>query len=498
MVDLKTFRSCGADFSPLGLERGNSHSDCFCTPKGARMIGWAGVDGIHFCHISRFGQRVFAVDPMGTFGDYVYPVAKTLQDFLRLILACGSTAPVQQARGWSGEQFDAFLRENPPTAEMADALQCLGETFALKPMKNPYAYIQKVQVEFDCSTIQRRPEYWDFVPEEPVDPEWAVYFNGNFWGHSGRERPGQPLALNQHFRWGEDHWYVPAAYLCTGGIVLDLCKEVEPARMQRHMEKWMDLETGARPVTGELRQQARAENPMRADFHAKLYVNGKETRQKGGCGIGWLPASCVWEGFHNELEARWLVEHYGLDRERAWNIRRVTFRWATKTKPKTIRSLRLILAQDSIDVAGPHFHGAGAGMEVPFTHPATGVQHTLHVLECEPQELPESFFHNEERIYPRCCMGLSYAVVPELIPRELQVRDCAESDPPRNQDGSPNSSGAVAVGVICRTNDPNAVCALGVRPQNTASSLHFAPPADVEWRLTFRLKTMEDTEVTLL
>ena len=193
MIDLKTFRGCGMDFSPLGLERGSGRSDYFCTPKGARIIGWTGVDGIHFCHISRLGEMVFAVDPMGSCGDYVYPVAKSLQDFLRLILACGSTAPVQQARGWSGEQFDAFLRENPPTEEMTAALQRLGETFALKPMKQPLAYIQKVQAGFDGSAIPRRAEYWDFVQEEPVTPEWAVYFFGNFWGHSGRERSGQEL-----------------------------------------------------------------------------------------------------------------------------------------------------------------------------------------------------------------------------------------------------------------------------------------------------------------
>lgn len=498
MVDLKTFRGCGMDFSPLGLEGGSGRSDYFCTPKGARIIGWTGVDGIHFCHISRLGEMVFAVDPMGSCGDYVYPVAKSLQDFLRLILACGSTAPVQQARGWSGEQFDAFLRENPPTEEMTAALQRLGETFALKPMKQPLAYIQKVQAGFDGSAIPRRAEYWDFVPEEPVTPEWAVYFFGNFWGHSGRERSGQELPLHRHFYWGGEAWYVPAAYLCTSGIVLDLCKEVEPARMQRYIEKWMDLETSARPETEELREQAEAENPMRASFHAKLYVNEKETRQKGGCGVGWLPDSCMWEGFHNDLEARWLVEHYGLDREKAWNIRRVSFRWATKSKPKAIRSLRLALSQDPIDVAGPHFRGAEAGMEIPLTHPISGVQHTLHVLEAEPQELPESFFHHDERIYPRHCMGLSYAIVPELTPRELQVRDCAESDPPRNRDGSPASSGAASVGIICRSNHPNEVCSFGVCPQGTASSLHFDPPADVEWRIIFRVKTMEDTQVTLL
>ena len=78
------------------------------------------------------------------------------------------------------------------------------------------------------------------------------------------------------------------------------------------------------------------------------------------------------------------------------------------------------------------------------------------------------------------------------------MRDCAESDPPRDRDGSPASSGAASVGIICRSSHPDEVCSFGVRPQGTASSLHFDPPADVEWRIIFRVKTMEDTQVTLL
>jgi hypothetical protein len=40
----------------------------FCTPKGAKVIGWAGVDGIHYCFVRGFGEMVFAVSPMNTPG----------------------------------------------------------------------------------------------------------------------------------------------------------------------------------------------------------------------------------------------------------------------------------------------------------------------------------------------------------------------------------------------------------------------------------------------
>ena len=48
------------DLSAFGIERGESRSDYFCTPKGAKIIGWTGVDGIHYCTIKALGEIVFA------------------------------------------------------------------------------------------------------------------------------------------------------------------------------------------------------------------------------------------------------------------------------------------------------------------------------------------------------------------------------------------------------------------------------------------------------
>ncbi|MEF9971038.1 MAG: hypothetical protein RR731_01860, partial [Oscillospiraceae bacterium] len=47
--------------APLGVEQNSDYTAYFCTPKGASIIGWAGVDGIHYCFIRGFGDMVFAV-----------------------------------------------------------------------------------------------------------------------------------------------------------------------------------------------------------------------------------------------------------------------------------------------------------------------------------------------------------------------------------------------------------------------------------------------------
>ena len=109
-----------------------------------RGIGfWMGrIDGIHFCFIRGFGEMVFSVSPMNTSPDYVHPVAENFTDFLRLILACGDVAAVEQAWMWNEAQFEAFLNENPTTQEQQQTLSEISEKMNLLPMEQPWTYIK--------------------------------------------------------------------------------------------------------------------------------------------------------------------------------------------------------------------------------------------------------------------------------------------------------------------------------------------------------------------
>ena len=50
------FLKSGLDLVALGVERRADNAPYFCTPKGAIILGWAGVDGVHFCFIRGFGK----------------------------------------------------------------------------------------------------------------------------------------------------------------------------------------------------------------------------------------------------------------------------------------------------------------------------------------------------------------------------------------------------------------------------------------------------------
>ena len=55
------------------------------------------------------------VDSIHTGPNYVHPLAKNFADFLRLLLACGDVAALEQAWMWDKAQFETFLQDNPPT-----------------------------------------------------------------------------------------------------------------------------------------------------------------------------------------------------------------------------------------------------------------------------------------------------------------------------------------------------------------------------------------------
>ena len=131
MTLLKQFLELGLDCSPIGLGPGPSQGGYFCTPKGLTVLGWEGVDGIHYGRIRGYGDMVFAVNPMPAGEQHVRPLAGSFRDFLRLLLACGSTTTLEQAGDWTREQFDTYLRA-PENAVTPDA-QAVLERIAADP-----------------------------------------------------------------------------------------------------------------------------------------------------------------------------------------------------------------------------------------------------------------------------------------------------------------------------------------------------------------------------
>lgn len=399
---LKKFLQRGVDLSPVGVELREDNTNYFCTPKGASVFGWAGIDGIHFCFIRGFGEMVFSVSPMNTSPDYVHPVAENFTDFLRLILACGDVAAVEQAWMWNEAQFEAFLNENPTTQEQQQTLSEISEKMNLLPMEQPWTYIKNLQSSFDYSQIKYTEDYYDndmTSEAELVAPEWKVYFDGDFWGHRGKDRAGKEIKLDKQFDWAGYHWVIPAAYSCSKGLVVDFCMRVDSESIRDFMKKWnLDWENDScENFTREQQMQMEWENPLCFNFKPCLKLNEKILQTTHGCAVSFNP--CLPDGVINELEAKWAIDHYGLDSTYGWVICRDVFPWGTKHHPE-INKLFLTMEQQPGQVPGSHFKVHAPGDSFMFSHPVSGITHTLTVQEIEQQTVPQNSFGSDRWIYP--------------------------------------------------------------------------------------------------
>ncbi|MEA5015693.1 MAG: hypothetical protein VB099_14145 [Candidatus Limiplasma sp.] len=498
------YRNLDISGSYIGLESGENENAYFCTPKGASIIGWAGVDGIHFCFVRGFGEMIFAVSPMNTPGNYAHPMARDFKDFLRLLLACGHTAALEQAWSWDQEQFDEFLRENVPTAEQSVALHIIREKLSLTPMEQPFPYIKTLQDGFDYRLIPYTEDYYDTVPVEPPIPEWKVYFDANIWGHSGRERAGKEIPLNKQFLWDDEVWTIPAIYTCSKGLIVDFCLQVPSERIHAFMAKWnLSADRDGSGLTKEQRMRIDAENPLTVHINPKAALNGTELPNSHGCGLCWNP--CFPEG--NGLEARSVMRHYELDPELGYVFWRSAFPWKTKRKPQ-IKTLSIMLMQEPVAIPGPQFGASFPGEQIEFIHPATGEKHTLTVQEYERQELSDEHFNIpdlDDLEFPKHYTMMSYTLSPDLPDQSLMIVDCAPGDRPCQKHADPRALRATGdvccIGIIGSVDDPTAIV-LGGSNQGelrvACSALHFQPVDDVEWRMVFHEKKRKDAVIRLI
>jgi len=491
------------DLSALGLSFGAARSDYFCTPVGASVLFWTGVDGIHYCTVRGFDETIFVVDPSGVPGQYVHPVAENLRDFLRLVLACSGEAAIGQASRWSKDQFDTFLSEQMPDDTMQDTLTRLQNFESLTPMENPYDYIKSVQNGFPYRKLKFKPDYYEWAPEEPlvpVPPAWCVTFEGGFCEKPGRKRPGTELRLNQTFMWGNEIWHIPSVYLCGGGLVMDLCAEVDPVRFDAFAEKWKLYEDDTAEHLTEWEQAELArEHPLDIDFRAALTVNGVPLQQSHGYGMTWIPK--LPEGFSHDLKTQWVLDRYGLDPTKCWMLRRLSFPWAAKHKP-VCRTMQLSLRAEPVLLSAGMFSASSVGETIALTHPMTGEVYDLTVEHTEISEITASQNGDAYMNHPTKFLRMDYRITPEVSDLAVEIRDCNRGDMPRQKADAPAylPTAVNSVGIILSGADGPTTVFVGGKGKLRAacSSLYFDVPQQIQWRVSFREVLRQNITVDLI
>lgn len=163
---VKRLKSLKLNTELIGLDMRSTTRRDWCTPVGAKIIGWEGCGGIHYCFIRGFGEMVFSVNPMLIGEHHAYPLAKDFKDFLRLILATGSTAALEQIICWEKEAFEEFINSEEErihflSPKVSKVLRAISEEFQISPMEDSYEYVKDVQKNFDPSMVTFSKKYYD-------------------------------------------------------------------------------------------------------------------------------------------------------------------------------------------------------------------------------------------------------------------------------------------------------------------------------------------------
>lgn len=474
----RQFLKTPVDLSPLGILPVENFQPYFCTPKGARVFGRSGVDGIHFCFVRGFGETVFAVSPMNGREGCVHPAAKTFQDFLRLLLALHDAAAIEQAWQWNAAQLEDFEQKHPSSDAQRAVLEKIAGTFGLRPMAEPWKYIHTVQSGFDYGKLRFSEEFYDDDRSlSAPDAAWKVTFEGGF--RSAKGKGGRAVSLGKAFSWAGEEWLVPAAYLCREGIVLDIFKRVSAERLFAFRETWeLSAENDGSDWNQARRMRAMAENPFEEQFGAELTVNGQALRQNHGCALCWDPLYP--DG--NDKAAKLVREHYRLDELDGWVLWRLYFPWKSKKETK-LQTVSLRLWADRTELLGPEFSPEKVGDTLRFQLPEKEESYTIMARELQVEKLS----YHGQTLYTT---ELAYEFTPELSTEKVVLRDVSEQIALPLEGGRSCAAGVIGgadgLVVLCRSE------------KNVCSNVRREEKQKVSWHLVFREKRKEDLRITLL
>lgn len=497
--------------APLGVEQNTENTVYFCTPKGASIIGWSGVDGIHYCFIRGFGDMVFSVNPCNNNLNYVHPIAYSFEDFLGLLLSCGTADALEQAWMWDEEHFNRYIKENLLSKEAKALLLEISNRLLINPVKAPFTYIKNLQDTFDYSKIKYTEDFYD--PEmnrdiEPIPPEWKVYYDGNFWGYHGRRHAATEISVDKCFVWAGHSWNIPSIYTCSQGVVIDFCMKIDNKSVADFLNKWeINYEScESIQLTKEQHMLMDLENPTTINFTPKIIINDKTIDMEHSCAIGYNPLD---EENRCDLVSKWVVSHYNLDMNTGWMIYRYAFPCHSKCV-NNIKSLSIHMEQNMAHIPVARFNVNKIGDSIKFINPKTKETHNLTIIDYENQVLPKDFVNDETMDYPTCFKSMNYTIAPPIDSSELSVYDCSKGDSPRKKiaskdkdrlkdDNLPTSQNDMAV---CIIGGATGITAISLSQQDdihtACSSIYFEPVDNVEWMVILHEKQFDDIDITLI
>lgn len=312
--------------------------------------------------------------------------------------------------------------------------------------------------------------------------DWKVFFHNKKY-----ERPGKEIPVNKSFARGEQTWFVPSAYACRDGLVIDFCVSADNGAVKNFINKW---QRRGNHYTLEEQNEFERENPLNTECRLFAIINGRESRIRQSSLEHYFPFS---ESSDYNSASPDFLNHYNLNTENCYAFLRAYFPWKTKLKPN-IKSLKLRLEELPSALPAEKFTVSKAGEKISLTNPFTNKKHELFITEFIKEEIHT--FDDESYEFPTKCTLTKFTLTPDLPNTEFYLQDTAPNSPVKNK--IPN---AAAVGIIGGADGPTAIILKSDKSEkgHTAiSSLHFDAVDSVQFRAFFVKQDDTKYEVELI
>lgn len=241
------------------------------------------------------------------------------------------------------------------------------------------------------------------------------------------EVPSEEVRVSKKFRWKKEEWQILAVRLFSGGLILDVARELPYYHLKNRLSIYEKKKNEERhsPLENLLLEKY---NPFYFCPQGHLLVEGSCLDPIRSEVIIWNPfeMSYSWAACH--VSRKKLLDHYEMSDAAGWQIFRMYF----KSDQLSFYNQKLTLMMDAPDelVPGPILKVEEAGDSIIFKNPITQKPENLIVTVLENGVIEQVFKSQSPVKYPANYVVLHYRFQPDIKTNRYCIMDCRMSDAP--------------------------------------------------------------------
>lgn len=233
--------------------------------------------------------------------------------------------------------------------------------------------------------------------------------------------------ISKQFSWTQEAWCVPAIYICTGGVVVDIIRKFPYFSLKNRLSIYEKKKAeGSNSPMEQLLLETR--NPYSFQPTAHLLYGENTLDAIHSERFNWNPyekLSGRSDVIQDNVLSYKVVDHYGLDILNGWQVFRMYFE--DKMAPLYEGKFALVLDAPDELLPGPTLKVCEPGESFVFKNPFAGKYQKLTVTVIEHNTLRQS---ESKILYPQNYAVMHYQLSPTLRPDKYCIMDTVFTDNP--------------------------------------------------------------------